>query len=314
MIFPDQFMDQRVRRRQLGVDGLEPVEGGHQVEQLVAALVLCGHRRHDGLGVGRHHRRLVGQGRVELDVGGVLIGGDVQLFSPADVGPHIQGAADVGAPEVVVPHRPAGEAQPGALEHHLAVVVLDVAAGGDVQAGGVGMAVRELGVQGVDSLEDCHLVFGQLQGGAPAVVAHLPGKFELGHQDPFPPGELGEVLVQQLQVHHLRGLIVDGPIGGAGHMGGVPADEIVVHGNRVGAHPPAAQLLAEFFRRGGLARPGRPGQQHHRAFLHVLADLLRRLRDFVLIPPVAFLHERHRVLPHGGVDLRQFVCHSGASS
>ena len=281
---------------------------------IVAALVLLGHRRHDGLGVAGHHRSLVGQGGVELDVGGVLVGGDIQLFPPAHVGPHVQGAAHVGAPEIVVPHRPPGEAQPGALEHHPAVFPLDVAPGGDVQPGGVGVAVGELGVQGVDALENGHLVLPQLQGGAPAVVAHLPGKLKPGHQNPLAPGQLGEVLVQQLQVHHLRRLVVDGAVGRAGHPVGIGADEVVVHGYRVGAHPPALQLLAELFRRRRLARAGGAGQQHHRAFLHVLADLFRGPGDLVLIAPVALLHELHRVPPHGGVDVSKFVCHGSASS
>ena len=121
-------------------------------------------------------------------MGGLLIGGDVELFSPAYIGPHVQGALHVGAPEIVVPHRPTGQPHPSALEAHLAFPVHHIAAGGDIQPGSLWMLPGDGGVQGVNPLEDGHLVRAKAQGSALAVVAHAPGELEVGEQDFLSPG------------------------------------------------------------------------------------------------------------------------------
>ena len=67
-------------------------------------------------GVVGENGHLVGQRGVHDDGGPVLEGGDVG-FSPRRTLCHMgQGVGQVGAPEVIVPHRPAGDAHPGALE------------------------------------------------------------------------------------------------------------------------------------------------------------------------------------------------------
>ena len=242
-------------------------------------------------------------------MGGVLVRGDVQLFPPAHVGPHGQGALHVGAPEVIVPHRPPGQPHPGTLEAQR-LAVQHVAPGGDVQPGGLRVAGGDPGVQGMDALEDGDLVLAQLQGSACAVVAHLPGKLKFGNDDLFPPGELGEVLIQQGQVHHLRGLVVDLPVGRAGGGLGVLVDEVVIHGDGVAANAPALQFPADHPRRGGLARAGGPGQQHHGAVLPVAADEVRRRVHLVLKRLVALSHKTGRVPAHRLVDLLELIGHS----
>ena len=67
-----------------------------------------------------------------------LVGRDVQLLAPAHIGPHLQGKGSVAAPELIVPDNAAAQAQPGMLEYDGAVLVQQVAAGGDVQLEGFG--------------------------------------------------------------------------------------------------------------------------------------------------------------------------------
>src|SRR5699024_8443334 len=110
----DELPQEGVLIHQLRGDGLEVLEGLDELQQLGAAHILLGHRLEKGQGVILHHRHLIGEGGVEDDIRPVLVGGDVQLLPPAHIGPHLQGVLHVGAPEVVVPHRPAGQAHPGA--------------------------------------------------------------------------------------------------------------------------------------------------------------------------------------------------------
>ena len=288
---------------------VKPVD---QVQQFAAAGVLLGDGLQHGLGVVLHHRHLVGQGGVEDVVGPVLVGGDVQLLPPADVGPHVQGFGHAGAPEVVVPHGPAGQAHPGAFEPQV-LPLQHIGPGGDVQAHGGGVPAGAVVVEGVDALEDGHLVLPQAEGGAHLVVAHLPGELEVGHHDGLPLGELGEVGVEQVHVQAFGGLKVDGPIGGAGDGLGVKGLEVVVQGDGVGQDPPPLQLLLDLQGGGGFPRPGGAGEQDDGAQGEVGQDGIRRLAHLLGVLGVALLQKPVHILVDAAVDLLQLIGHCSAS-
>ena len=164
-------------------------------------------------------------------------------------------------------------------------------------------------IEGVNALEDGDLVFVQLQQGAPAVVAHLPGKLKLGHHHPLPPGELGEGVVQQVHVQQQGGFVVDVPLGGAGRGAAVESLEVVVHGDGVGVDAPPLQLLLQLEGRGGLARAGGAGQQHHRALRHSRKDAVGDVLQPLLIAGVALGEKGLGVGLDLLVDLGQLVGH-----
>ena len=268
------------------------------------------HRLFQGVGVVGKHRHLVGQGGVDDDIGPVLEGGDVLLLAPAHIIPHQKGFQKVCAPEIIVTDRPAGNPHPGALEPQF-LPLQHVGAGGDVQAGGLRVTAEDVVIEGVDALENGDLVLVQLQKGAPAVVAHLAGKLILGHHHPLAPGQLGESLVQQVQVQQHRRLVVDVPLGGAGGGLAVEGLIVVVHGDGVGVHPPALQLLLQLEGGGGLARAGGAGQQHDGADLHPLQNTVHRRVNAALIGGVAGLQKSLGIGAEALVDLLQLIGHRG---
>ena len=249
-----------------------------------------------------HNGRLVGQGGVKHNVGLALEGGDVQFFTPADIGPHLQGPGHLGAPKAVVPDGPAGQPHPGGLEAEDGTLV-HVGAGRDIQLCGLGMPAGDVVVQGVDALKDGNFVLFQFKGGAQAVIAHLPGELISGNGNLLPLGQGGKMPVQQLHVQKQGRLIVDDSLGGAGCGFGIQGDKVVVHGHGVGVDPTAAQLLGNFHGRGGFARAGRAGQQHDGAALQVGQDPVRRQRHPLGVVLVALGQKFRRITSGAPVNL-----------
>ena len=149
------------------------------------------------------------------------------------------------------------------------------------------MASGDLVVEGVDALKDGDLILAQLQGRAPAVVAHLADELILGDHDLLPVGQGGKVAGEQLHVQALGGFIVDVPLGGAGRGAGVDGGKVVIHRHGVGVDSPPLQLLRDLHGSGGLARTGRAGEQHNGTALDVGQDLIRRQRDPLAVILVA---------------------------
>ena len=169
----DKLSGEGIRRHIFGVQRLDfffffqhiidhgVLFGGDRVQQ----------RNHDGLG----HPEFYCQGGVEHQIGILLIGGDIQLFAPADVGPHFQGKGRVAAPELVVPDDPAAQPQPGMVKHGAAVLVPQGAAGGDIQLEGVGVLTHDDVVQGVDALKNSQFIRAQVQRLGPDDLAIFEG-------------------------------------------------------------------------------------------------------------------------------------------
>ena len=255
-----------------------------------------------------HDRDLVGQGGVELVVGPVLEGGDIELLAPADVGPHVHGLRHAGAPEVVVPDGPAAQAHPGALEDQV-LAVQHVGPGRDIQAGGLGEAAGAVVVQGVDALEDGYFVLAQAEGRAHMDAAHLAGKLELGHPDGLTLGQQGKVMAQEVHVHALGGLEVDHPVCRPGGGLGVEGLEVVVHGDGVGVDATLLQFFLNFQGGGGLAGAGGAGQQDDGAVLQVVQDHVGRSADLGSVLGVGLLQETLYVLVDAAVDLPELIAH-----
>ena len=269
------------------------------------------HRLTQGRGVVGKDAHLVAQGGVDDDLGPALEGGDIRLFPPAHVVPHGQGLPQVGAAEVEVPHRPAGQAHPGPLKSQRSAVA-HVAAGGDIHAGGLGMAARNIVIEGVDALEYGYLILAQTQG-RDGGVPHLAGKGKFGDQDLLPPGQGGKMLIQQVHVQQPGRLVIDLARLRPGRGAVVQRFEIVIHGNRVGIDAPALQLLLHLLGRGGLARAGGAGQKHHRTFIDILDDAVGGTGHLQAVLPVALLQKILYVAPDTPVDLLQLIGH-GISS
>ena len=119
----------------------------------------------------------------------MLEGRDVQLLPPPDIGPHVHGLPHPGAPEVIVPDRPAGQAHPGTLEPQV-LPLQHVGPGGDIQAGGGGISSGARVVEGVNPLENGDFIFLQAERSPQVIIAHLAGKLKLGHHNGLPLGEL----------------------------------------------------------------------------------------------------------------------------
>ena len=148
------------------------------------------------------------------------------------------------------------------LEDHAAVLVQNVAAGGDIELEGLGVLAYDDVVQGVDALEDGDLIVSQPQGLGENVGAHLAGEFKFGHVNGPALVQHGEVAVQQVDVQTEGGFVVDGPIpvpGGGLRVHGV---EVVVHGDGVGYNPHLLELLFNLHGGGGLAGAGGAGEEH----------------------------------------------------
>ena len=248
----DEFAHQRVRGDEALVDVAEKLQRGQHLPQLVKALDALGHRGKEFGGRGVEKRGLIGVGGVEAQISLFLKRRDVGKLAPADVAPHGHGHGRVGAAEIVVPHHAAHQAEPGALEDDAAVED-NVAPGGDVELEGLGMPVGDHVVQGVDALEDHHLVLLELDGLGGLLNAHLAGELILRHIDPLALGQLGEVLVQKLHVQAQGRLQVDVPLRGAGRGGRVHGVEVVVHRHIMAAHALLLQRGGDLHGRGGLA-------------------------------------------------------------
>ena len=221
-----------------------------------------------------------GQGGVEHQIRVFLVGGDIQPLSPADVLPQLQSKGRVAAPELEVPDNAAAEADPGLVKHQRTVLVQNIAPGGDIELEGSGVLSHDDVVQGVDALENRHVVLPQPHGPGEDVRAHLPGKLILRNMNQLPPVQHGEVLVQQVHIQAEGGLIVNGSLPVPGEGLRVHGLEIVVHGNRVGHNAHLHQLFLDFQRGGGLPGAGGAGEE-----------------DDVGLPPVI------RNLPGGGGHL-----------
>ena len=171
------------------------------------------------------------------------------------------------------------------------------------------MHLGDHAVEGVNTLEDHHFVLLQLDGLGWLLHTHPPGELILGHEHPLPPGEHGEVPVQQLHVHAQGRLQIQLALRGAG---GVLVDgfEIVVHGHIVGAYPPPVQLLGDLHGGSGLAGAGRAGQQDDGAVGLVLNDHIGGLGHLAAIGFVALGHEGHRVRDGSEIDVIELVRHA----
>ena len=288
--------------------GKSPEGLHHLVELLPAGIVgvqMVQRLRKRGGIVGKQGD-LVAQGRVDDDVRSVLEGGNIAFFAPADVVPHGQGGGHVGAPEIQVPHRPAGDAHPGALEPQL-LPIQNVGAGGDVEGGGFGMASGDVVVEGVDALENGDLIGPQGEGPPPGVVAHLAGKLKLGDNDFLPPGELGKSLIQQIHVQQQGRFQIDVTLRRAGRGGAVHGLEVVIQRDGVGGDPPAFQFLLQLEGGGGLAGAGGAGEQHDGTLVPPLEDGVGGLGNALLILLVALGQEGGWIVAEGLPDLLELI-------
>ena len=204
-----------------------------------------------GLGKGFQHVHLAGLGAVELDIRVVLKGGDVQLFTPPHIGPHLHRHIRLPGPELGVPHGPSGQTHPCALVHHVPLLVHHVGAGGDIDLHGVPVFPGDDVVEGVDALEDGDFIRTQLEGVGLDGGAHLPGKLELGDEDFLTLVQHIEVPVEQVHIQAEGGFIVDLalPVPGAGLR--VYGLEVVVQGDGVGVDAHFLQLCLDLLGRGG---------------------------------------------------------------
>ena len=230
----------------------EELERGENGAKLVKTLDPLGHGLEELGGHMVEYRQLIRHGGVELEVGLILEGGDVHLLAPAHIGPHAHGLRRRGAPEVVVPDGAAHQTEPCAFEHDLSLK-LHIAAGGDIELEGLRVLVRDHVVQGVDALENDHLIAAQLDGLGGLLHPHPAGELIFGNKDALALGQHGEVPVQKLHVHAVRGLQIQISLRGAGGGGRVDGLEIIVHGHIVGADAPLFQGFGDFHGRGGLA-------------------------------------------------------------
>ena len=284
------------------------MERVNHVQHVPAPDVLPGNRVEERLGVVRHHVDLVGQRRVEEQVRPVLVGRDVQPLAPAHVLPHGEGVHHLRAPEVHVPHAPAGQPYPRRLEHRFALPQ-HVGAGREVDFERLRVPRADVVVQRVDALVDGHLVRAQPQRRTAGRVAHLPNEVKLRNQHLLAPGERHKVLVQQLHVHALRGLQIVLPRRRPGRMLRVPAGEVVVHGDGVRVDALAQQRLPQFQRGGRLPRARGTRQQHNRAAAPVGDDGVRRVLHLSVEALVRHGHELLGVFCHD-IDFFQLKCHT----
>lgn len=233
------------------VNDPEELERGQHLTQLVKALDALGH----GLEQLRRrlveHGQLVGERGVELIVGLVLIRGDVQLLTAADVCPHTHRLGGGGAAEVIVPNHAPHKAEPRALEDY-AVAEEHVAARGDIELEGFWMRVRYHVVESVDALDDDDLILLELDGLGGRETPHAPGKFVLRHVDALTFGEHVKVPVHKLHVKAERGFKIQIALrcAGAALVDGL---EIIVHANVMRADAAAVELLGDLHRGRGLA-------------------------------------------------------------
>ena len=165
------------------------------------------------------------------------------------------------------------------------------------------MAASDAVVEGVDPFKHHNLVFPQPERGPPAVVAHLADKLILGDQDLLPPAQGSKVPVQQLHVQAERGLEIQLSLRGAGRGLWIGGFKVVVHGHRMGVHPPPLELLRDFHGGGGLAGAGWTGQQDDGAGLQVGQDLIRGQRDTLGIVLVALRQKFRHIALDAAVDL-----------
>ena len=122
------------------------------------------------------------------------------------------------------------------------------------------------------------------------------------------------MLAEQFHIQKLGRLVVDGPLRSAGRGFGVQRNKIVIHGHRVGVHPPAAQFLGNFHSCGGLTRARGPGQQHNGTVLQIGQDPVRRQGYPLGIAGVALRQKFLHIAPDAPIDLLQLVGHEYSSS
>ena len=165
------------------------------------------------------------------------------------------------------------------------------------------MAAGDAVVEGMDPFKHHDLVFPQTERSPPAVVAHLADKLIFGDQDLLPPAQGGKMAVQQLHVQAERRLKIQFPLRGAGRSLGIGRLEVVVHGHRVGVHPPPPELLRDLHGSGGLAGAGGAGQQDDGAGLQIGQDLIRGQRDALRVVLVALRQKFCHIALDAAVDL-----------
>lgn len=116
-------------------------------------------------GVGAEESQLVEEGRVEHDVGVLLIGEDVLHLAGADTAPTFERVEGAVAAEVVVADDASDEAVVAAVEDVLAVDGnLGESGDVDLELKFVGDGSGELGVEGVDAFDDEDAVGVELEG------------------------------------------------------------------------------------------------------------------------------------------------------
>ena len=245
-------------------------------------------------------RDLVVVGAVDVVVRGLLVGGDVALFTAAHIGPHAERVGSRRAAEVVVAHGPADHAQPHAVKD-LLILVEDVGCRGDKEPRGLRVAVGEHGVQAVDALKDHGLVFVQLQGRALFGDA-LALEVVVGHQDLLAPVERAQVLVEQIDAQGLGGLEIQLTVGRSGEaVVGLHA-VVVVERDHVAVDAALLQRPADAGGGGGLAGGGGACQQDDAAQVQPGDHGVGRLFHAVGIGLVTALDKADGVLADGFVD------------
>ena len=137
-----------------------------ELQQAVGIGVLrtvLGHGGEDDLGMGAEDGKLDVEGGVEHDVGGLLIWEDPLVLSLAYVLPLADGLAGGVGSFVIVAHD-AAQQSVVAYGYPIVVVEGDAGEGGDVDfvLQMVGDELCELGVKGMDALDDEYAVWGEL--------------------------------------------------------------------------------------------------------------------------------------------------------
>ena len=184
---------------------------------------------------------LVAVGGIDVDVRQGPVGPEVELLPPQDVVPEHQGAGGIGVPAHPVPEEPPQQAHLPGPEHCPAPAVCKIAVDADVEPqGGVApQAGLQLGVQGVEPLEDEAGVLVEDELRPVSGGSASGGEVEDGEAGPALLEQLLHAPGQSLQVQALDALEVLLAVLPGGDRLAVLVE--VVQGDAAGATPVPAQ-------------------------------------------------------------------------